>query len=311
MTNKIVLVTGAYGFLGRHVARFYAQHGWHVVGIGHGDWAREEWERWGIAEWHACDVAIDTLQTYAGEPDTIVHCAGSGSVSFSMTRPVQDFHKTVETTLSVLEFVRLYARSAKVVYPSSAAVYGVADKFPITEDSLLRPVSPYGVHKKIAEELCQSYSRHFGVSTSVVRFFSIYGNGLRKQVLWDACTKISRNEITFFGAGIEMRDWLHIDDASELLFIAGKHASPDCPIVNGGYGIGIPVREVLTEIFACFQRTDLPVFTGNVRSGDPMHYVADITLTQAWGWSPRTDWRSGVREYVQWFKKILCREFIK
>lgn len=303
MINKTVLVTGANGFLGRHAALSYSKKGWHVIGVGHGDWAREEWEKWGISEWHACDVTIEALQTYGGEPDTIVHCAGSGSVSYSITRPFQDFQKTVGTTLNVLEFARLYTDGAKVVYPSSAAVYGSADKLPISEDNRLMPISPYGVHKKMAEDLCSSYAKHYGVLTSVVRFFSIYGAGLRKQILWDACTKIINNEVTFFGTGVEMRDWLHVNDAAELLFIAGEQASTDCPAVNGGFGKGITVREILTEIFACFQRTDLPVFSGTVRSGDPMHYIADITRACRWGWHPRVDWQNGIREYVQWFKK--------
>lgn len=300
---KFAIITGAYGFIGRHVCKYFADAGWVVVGIGHGSWSREEWRQWGISEWHSTDITTDALLTYGGSPDVIVHCAGSGSVGFSMTHPRQDFQRTVEATVAVLEFARLHAPKARVVYPSSAGVYGVAEKLPIAESDLLLPVSPYGVHKKISEEMCCSYARHFGLSVAIVRLFSVYGIGLRKQLLWDACMKISDGGNGFFGSGMETRDWLHITDAASLLFAASERASTECPIVNGGSGQGVSVREVLCELFDSFGRSDSPQFSGAVRSGDPVHYIADINLLRSWGWQPRMQWREGVRNYADWFKK--------
>ena len=300
---KTVIITGGYGFIGRNVAKYFAEHGWVVIGIGHGSWAREEWRQWGIAEWHTADITPDTLLTYGGSPDVIVHCAGSGSVGFSMDHPQQDFHRTVGTTVAVLEFVRLHAPQARVVYPSSAGVYGVAEKFPIAEIAPLVPVSPYGVHKKIAEEMCCSYASHFGISIAIVRLFSVYGIGLRKQLLWDACMKIRNGVNTFFGTGMETRDWLHIDDAATLLFEAGERASAECLVVNGGTGEGVSVNKVLSELFACWGRDDAPLFSGTSRSGDPVHYIADISQLDSWDWQPKTPWRVGIREYAEWFMK--------
>ena len=162
MANN-VLVTGAHGFIGRHVARFYAKQGWKVSGMGYGYFPEQEQQEWGIVEWHTCDITVETLKKYAGTPDVIIHCAGGSSVGFSLEDPYNDYQCTVNTTLHVLEFVRLYAPYARVVYPSSAAVYGLAENMPIYGNSHLNPVSPYGVHKKIAEELSQSYAKHFGI----------------------------------------------------------------------------------------------------------------------------------------------------
>ncbi len=299
---KTALVTGAYGFMGRHVARQLARDSWRVIGIGHGSWSRDEWQQWGIAEWHVADITMESLVTYGGQPSVIVHCAGSGSVGFSMTHPYQDFQRTVATTMAVLEFARLYAPKAQVVYPSSAGVYGAVQKLPIVETEALSPASPYGVHKHIAETLCESYARHFGVSVAVVRLFSVYGEGLRKQLLWDASQKIMRGENRFFGTGEEIRDWLHVEDAARLLIVAARQASVQCPIVNGGSGEGVTVREILTELFACFERTDAPNFSGVARSGDPAGYQADISIARSWGWLPKTTWREGLRGYADWFK---------
>jgi UDP-glucose 4-epimerase len=299
---RTALVTGGYGFLGRHVARQLARDNWRVIGLGHGSWARDEWKIWGIAEWHSADIVTETLMTYAGEPDVIVHCAGSGSVGFSMTHPYQDFQRTVATTLAILEYARLYAPQACIAYPSSAGVYGAVHKLPIVETDSLVPESPYGVHKRMAEELFACYSTHFGIRAAVVRLFSIYGAGLRKQLLWDASRKIVARENGFFGTGDEIRDWLHVEDAAGLLIAAIDHASAECPIVNGGSGLGVTVRDMLMELFACFGNTELPVFSGTSRGGDPAGYIADISLAQEWGWRPKVGRQEGVREYAEWFK---------
>lgn len=300
---KTALVTGAFGFIGRHVARQLAREDWRVIGLGHGSWAREEYQKWGIAEWHVADITIETLVTYSEHPSIIMHCAGSGSVGFSMTYPYQDFQRTVATTLAILEYARMYAPKSQIVYPSSAGVYGVVQKLPIAEADPLSPSSPYGVHKRIAEELCESYAQHFGISVAVVRLFSVYGDGLRKQLLWDAAQKIMRGDNHFFGTGEEIRDWLYVEDAARLLIVAADHASARCPIVNGGSGEGIKVCDILTELFACFERSDEPNFSGMTRSGDPAGYQADISLASGWGWQPITNWRIGLKEYTDWFKR--------
>lgn len=297
-----VLVTGAAGFIGRNVARRYADAGWAVTGIGHGSWQADEWRRWGMSAWHAADITLETLLAHAGEPAVIVHCAGSGSVGFSMAHPHQDFQRTVSTTAAVLEFVRTHTPGSRVVIPSSAGVYGVAESLPIRESSALCPVSPYGSHKRMAEELCQSYARNFGIATAVVRLFSVYGPGLRKQLLWDACTRIAGGENGFFGCGMETRDWLHIDDAVALLMSAGEHATAASPVVNGGAGEEVAVREVLDVLFAAFGRSDAPSFTGVARGGDPERYRADISVARSWGWQPEKSWREGVQQYAAWFR---------
>lgn len=299
--NSTVLITGAYGFIGRNTSRYFASKRWNVIGIGHGEWLKHEWQEWGIREWHTCDITVDNLLTYAGNPDVIIHCAGSGSVGFSLTHPYQDYKRAVETTLSVLEFTRVHAAKAKVVFPSSAAVYGSASASPIKEECLLKPVSPYGFHKKVGEELCYSYAKFFSISVAVVRLFSVYGVGLRKQLLWDACVKLSSNDKSFFGTGDETRDWLHIQDAVALLYTASTYATPECPIVNGGVGDRVTTKDILREIFNCFQCNDTPKFLGCNREGDPQHYQADITNLQKWDWKPQFDLKHGIREYVEWF----------
>lgn len=297
-----VLITGAYGFIGRHAARRWSEAGWQVRGIGHGSWSREDWRSWGLDDWRATDVNLEALLTYAEEPDLIVHCAGSGSVGFSVAHPYQDFQRTVQTTMAVLEYLRSHAPQARMVMLSSAAVYGLAKELPIPESTPLLPVSPYGVHKRAAEDLCRSYARQFALAVSVVRYFSIYGPGLRKQLFWDACLKLSRGEHQFAGTGEERRDWLHVRDAVELLWIAAKHASAQAPVVNGGTGRSHTVRAALTQLARHFPGSSSPRFGGATRPGDPEGYEADMTAASAWGWSPSVELGTGIQEFADWFR---------
>lgn len=285
------------------MARALAARGESVIGIGHGDWDPDQRRHWGIAEWHAADVTLDALVACGGRPGAVFHCAGSGSVGFSATSPHDDYQRTVATTAAVLEFVRVCAPDAAVVYPSSAAVYGHSRRIPIGESEPVDPVSPYGIHKEMAERLCAEYARHFGLRVAAVRLFSVYGPGLRKQLLWDACGKVRRGETAFSGTGAEQRDWLHVDDAAALLVIAAKQASTQFPVVNGGTGTGVKVADVVGEIFAALQPGTVPRFSGEARRTDPVSYVADVSQARAWGWEPRRQWREGVGEYVKWFER--------
>jgi UDP-glucose 4-epimerase len=297
-----MVVTGANGFLGRYVARRFAREGYRVLGIGHGEWSREEWELWGLSEWHRADVTLRTLKQYAGSPSAIIHCAGSGSVAFSLENPLAAFESTIVATAHVLEYIRLYAPSCRVVYPSSASVYGAVDSLPIREGCRLAPISQYGVHKLMSEQLVASYARLFGTSGSIVRFFSLYGPGLRKQLLWDACSKFAVGNNMFMGTGEEVRDWLHVDDATELLLVSVDHASSDCPIVNGGSGEGVTVRDLLQHLCSSLQKPSvIPGFSGAQRVGDPSRYIADLENAKSWDWRPRRFWRDGVTEYAAWW----------
>lgn len=304
MENRTVVITGAHGFIGRYTACYYASQGWKVIGVGHGKWGEEQWQQWGIAQWHECDINVAGLVSLAVTPAVIVHCAGSGSVRFSIDNPVKDFERTIKTTQAVLEYMRIYSPKSKMVYVSSAAVYGVSAKIPTPEDCTLKPVSPYGVHKKIAEDMCLLYASQYGLSVVMIRPFSVYGAGLCKQLLWDACGKIDRGEFCFFGTGKESRDWVHVTDVASLLFLAHGYAAANCPVVNGGSGTGVSIKDVLLLVFKYYGVKETPVFTGRSPEGDPPYYAADVACSQEWGWTPQVDLQTGIQKYVEWYKKV-------
>lgn len=299
-----VLITGAHGFIGRHTALLFKERGYRVIGMGHGHWDFElSWD-FGIDQWIEADIDFYSLEKINEELGCVVHCAGGSSVGYSVQYPLRDFQRTVTSSINILEYIRLHQSQVKFVYPSSAAVYGKKDNKPIREDDDLCPVSPYGFHKRIVEELCSSYAANFGLSTAIVRFFSVYGPGLKKQLLWDACNKFSHpaEEVVFSGTGGETRDWIHVKDAAKLIFCLAK-SSEKYEIINGGVGETRTIRQILTCMAAMFERNPQVKFNQKYREGDPKYYWADKAAAVRRGWHPVIGIEDGLREYVEWFRK--------
>jgi UDP-glucose 4-epimerase len=304
--GRIALITGARGFLGRHAARALGASGFEVHGLGHGDSSWPDAKKWGVARWMSADVSPDSLSALSVRPDVIIHCAGGGLVGVADQRPFEDFDRSIRSVAAVLDFQRISAPDARLVVPSSAAVYGRASLLPIDETAPLKPISVYGLHKQLVEQLVEYHAVNFRLQISVVRLFSLYGVELRKQLFWDACRKLAVGDVRFPGSGHEVRDWLHIDDAATLLRHATEHADAACPIVNGGAGRGRSVASALERIAARFGYEGEVVFTGELRPGDPSRYEANIARAHQWGWRPRQEMDAALDAYVDWFKATIA-----
>ncbi len=304
LDGQKILITGTYGFLGRFLANKFSKLGATIYGIGHGNLSSKDIFDNGITNYICNDINISTLKEACENPNKIIHCASSASVPYSVFYPKEDFERTVNSTLAVLEFMRLHAKDAQLVIPSSAAVYGQKEKYPISVDAQINPVSPYGNSKRIAENLSKFYGNHFKLKISIVRFFSLYGPGLKKQLLWDACKKAILGNHIYHGTGLETRDWIYIEDAASLILLALENASISTPILNGGTGEAITIKELLIFLYKELGIGVRPNFSGIVREGDPLYFEADIKESLALGWKPNTLWKDGVKEYVKWYKSI-------
>jgi UDP-glucose 4-epimerase len=303
---KRLWITGAHGFIGRYVAQAFARGGWSVFGIGHGSWREAEARSWGLEYWLEADITPGSLKTLcatAGTPDVIFHAAGGSSVAQSVTHPVRDFDRTVGTTSVLLDTIRRAAPEVLLVLPSSAAVYGIAGNGPIKESAALNPVSPYGLHKCLAEHLVRGAHQLGGFRYAIIRYFSIYGPGLRKQLLWDLAQKLSSKpkDVVLFGTGEETRDFLHVEDAARFaVTVADTMAGRDPLIVNGGSGDSVPVRDIAKTLGSLLSPQTEIRFNGTQRTGDPVHYQADTHLMRHLGFRPAWNLEKGVASYVDW-----------
>jgi UDP-glucose 4-epimerase len=307
MSGKTVLVTGGYGFLGRAVACRFKAQGWRVIGLGRGHWAPQEALQHGFEAWLDAGVSLSSLMSLNQRFDVVVHCAGNGSVGYSLANPLEDFYKTVQGTADLLEYLRLSASKSLLVYPSSAGVYGAKDDAPIRETDALNPISPYGHHKKIAEELLASYSQSYGTRVAVIRFFSIYGPGLTKQLLWDASARLreaKNGEAMFWGTGEETRDWISSDDAARLVSMVST-TTQRFSVINGASGRRVTVRETLELLRAALGLQTRIAFNNVVREGDPRFYHADVSRAIELGWVPSTPLIEGIGNYAKWLRTHL------
>ena len=299
-----VLITGGYGFLGRNTAREFKNGGHEVFGMGHGKWYIDEYSKWGFDEWFESTITLEALLIFNQKFDLVVHCGGSGSVAFTHENPYEDFQKSVQSTLALLEYIRIQNSGCKFIYPSSPAVQGNLGDIQINEDMDALPVSQYGSHKKIVEDLCRSYHNNYGITVGIVRLFSIYGEGLRKQLLWDACKKIQQTACSakFFGSGNETRDWLHVSDAAKLI-LNFSQTLISFHVVNGGSGIKTKICDILELLQSHFDKPVKIEFNGEVKPGDPVHYWADNKQVIALGWKPVITLVEGLKRYVDFFKE--------
>jgi UDP-glucose 4-epimerase len=169
-------------------------------------------------------------------------------------------------------------------------------------DGLTLPMSPYGQHKLMMEQLCRSYAITFGLRSTVTRLFSVYGPNLRKQLLWDLCSRLHSGQQTLIlgGTGAEIRDWTDVRDVARFLVkINDWPQSKPFEIINGGSGVGTSVAEIAESLTKW--GGDSCKFSGVVRAGDPFSLcgsrvcprrarVSGIPLAQ------------GLADYVRWFK---------
>ena len=305
-----ILITGAHGFIGKHLARWLAQQGHQVVGLGHGIWPTAEAASWGVTHWLNGDIQsgnLRLLQRAGGTPDVVYHLAGGSSVGVAIANPREDFFRTVATTAELLEWVRVDAPHARLVAVSSAAVYGSGHDGLIAEDATLTPYSPYGHHKRIMEELCRSYAGSYGLKISIARLFSVFGAELKKQLLWDLCTRLTAATRPFVlgGTGNELRDWTDVRDVARALDLLATQACAEVKVFNIGTGIGSSVRKIATGIARHWplpDAADALQFSGQSRPGDPFSLVADAAGLSKLSFTWEIPVDEGLAGYVRWFQ---------
>lgn len=297
LNRPAVLITGGLGYLGNAVATRFFTAGYEVHGIGRGVLSTVKEQP--FTSWHQSSVTFPELVAIGRSYDAVVHCASNSSVSRAIEDPHYDFEQSVCSTEAVLEFVRVKSPGAKLIYPSSAAVYGDLGPQLLRENMVGRPISAYGYNRCQCELLLRSVSSIYGVKAISIRFFSVYGPGIRKQLLWDAAKKIlaGGSAASFFGTGEETRDWIYSQDAADLILrIVESDNAPE--VLNGATGRHTTNKEVLELLRDELGSSAEIVFNGHIRPGDPKYYNADASLAKSIGWVPQTTLEDGIRAFV-------------
>jgi UDP-glucose 4-epimerase len=303
--SGIAFVTGAAGFLGGAAACAFRDAGWRVAGFDPAPGGPE-----GLDFWARGAVNRKTLAKAAqrlGPPEVVFHAAGGSSVGASIADPEADFARTVGSLRETLAFLHRDGAGARLIYPSSAAVYGAAYIGPIAETAGLQPISPYGVHKVEAEMSIAAAVAGFGLDAVILRFFSLYGPGLRKQLFWDLAKRLAGGErrLDLSGRGDEARDFLFVDDAVAMIGLAAaSDAATTVRTLNAGRGEATTVRVAAEALVGALGSDATVGFSGQTRSGDPASLVADVSEARALGFSPRVSFEEGMQRFARWFQGL-------
>jgi len=308
-----VVVTGAAGFIGSHLCERLLGDGHEVIGIdsfsdyyerGRKEQNLETLRRDGRFTLEELDLVAADLSKPLRGAKVVFHLAGQPGVRPSwgghFDRYVQD---NIVATQRLLEALREVAVE-RLVFASSSSVYGDAEMFPTKETALPRPVSPYGMTKLAAEHLTFVYLRNFGIPTTSLRYFTVYGPRQRPDMAFvrfmDAL--VASHEIEIYGDGEQTREFTFVSDAVDGTV---KAASADVvgQIVNLGGGSRVTVNRVLAtlEDISRLQarRKFLPA-----APGDPRHTGASINVArERLGWEPRVALREGLTKQWQWFQE--------
>lgn len=299
--ERIVLILGGFGFIGLNIARKYKKNGFYVMGYGRGNCSDTAVFDEIIHE----DIKIEILNGLKKCPSVVINCAGTSSVSKVETNRGNAFINTVESNNTILEYIRGLQNKDTLhyIYISSAAVYGNTMERGVSEIEDTNPISFYGLHKLICEETCKYYSIKYGIKMSVLRPFSVCGVGLRKQLLWDACNKFSCGKNEFWGTGYEKRDWIDVDDLTELIYQVNKRQSNNYEIYNACTGFGVCNRDFLKYMayeFGC--KFDI-VFNSIMDDNNPKYLVGNnIKATSSLSWQPIINWKQSIKKYIKWYK---------
>ena len=299
-----VLVTGGAGFIGAHLVRRLAAGGADVTVVDDLS-APSAKPVPSDVTWHRLRLPDPRLRTIVAEGrfDRIYHLAGAAYVPPSIEDPAGDLGNNAGVTLDVLEAVRRGSPETPVVYTSSAAVYGSPTELPISEQTPIAPVSPYGVSKYAAEQYVSLYARLHGLRTASLRLFSVFGPGQRKQVVFDLIAKLAADpdRLEVIGLGSELRDFVFVEDVVAAAIAVMERAPLTGEAYNVASGCGITIGELAGHVADLLGLAPVVSYTGEVRPGDALHWVADISRLRALGFAPAVSVRDGVRRVAAWY----------
>jgi UDP-glucuronate 4-epimerase len=328
-----VLVTGAAGFIGSHVSERLLARGETVVGLDNlNDYYEVSLKEARLArlQTHAgfrfvrADVADrPALEAMAAQfrPARVVHLAAQAGVRYSLVNP----HAYIEANLTgfanLLEVCR-HGRVEHLVYASSSSVYGSNGRLPFTEhDTVDHPLSLYAATKKANELMAHTYSHLYGLPTTGLRFFTVYGPWGRPDMALFLFTRamLEDRPIDVYNRGEMVRDFTYIDDIVEgVVRVLDRPAEPDpafdprqpdpatshAPyrLFNIGNSRPVPLGDYIAAIEQALGRTArrnlLPIQPGDVTAT-----AADTSALDAWvGFKPSTPVDEGVRRFVEWYR---------
>jgi UDP-glucuronate 4-epimerase len=312
-----ILVTGAAGFIGSHVAQKLLQRGDEVIALDNfaPNYSRARKEanlkefvssprcKFVEADIRSADAMRDLF--LAQKFDRVIHLAAMGNVRYSIEHAQEYAAVNIVGTVNLLEAARL-SKTQHFVFASTSSVYGTADVIPFVEtSSVARPLAPYPATKIACEVLAHSYHVAFGLKCIGLRLFNVYGPRGRPDMMPYVFTdKISTGQtIRVFNAGRPQRDWTYIEDTISGV-ITAIDSDLDYEIINLGRGQPIVLSRFIEIIEALVGRR-ASIEHAPLPSTEPMITYANIDkAARLLNYQPQTSIEDGMTRFYEWYKKI-------
>jgi UDP-glucuronate 4-epimerase len=317
---RTILVTGGAGFIGSHLTEKLLARGLSVICLDDfNDYYDPAFKRenvrafadepgWTLVEGDIRDADLVTSIYRRHGISATVHLAARAGVRPSIQQPRLYEEVNGLGTVNLLEAAHRWG-AYTFIFGSSSSVYGVNSKVPFSEDDPINcTVSPYAATKRANELLCYTYHHLYGLKTTCLRFFTVYGPRQRPEMaIYHFTEKLARGEaVPRFGDGSTARDYTYIDDIVEGV-LAALDGAADFEIVNLGGSRTTSLSRLIELIAAALgvpARVDeLPLQPGDV----PITYADVAKAERLWGWSPRTVIEEGIEKFVAWYRAERTR----
>jgi len=208
--------------------------------------------------------------------DLIYFLSGNSNQETSKDDIYYDLETSFLTFVKLLEASKKIKSKSRIWFASSVVVYGVNNK-PLKEDFDLNPVSNYAIVKLICENVCKFYSKNFDLNIGVMRIFSTFGPGLKRQVVFDTIKKIrTLNKFKVIGSGNEKRNFAYIDDQiKSIILLAQKFTKPSGEIFNIASGKTFSIKQILKKLIKISNKSVTYAYTKKRRSFDTKNFIAN------------------------------------
>jgi UDP-glucose 4-epimerase len=301
LIGKKVMVTGGAGFIGFHLSKKLSSLTENLTIYDDLSSGKiENVQDVPKAKFVKGDI-LDTKTLLGQEKfDLIYHLAAQVVVPYSMENPLIDFDTNAKGTLCVLEKAR--KDDAKLVFASSAAVYGNPSVFPTAETYGFHPFSCYGLSKVVGEEYCEMYREQYGLDIAITRFANVYGSRCH-GVIHDFMDKMLKdpNKLVIIGTGQQCRDFVHVSDVVDALVKVGTMDSANGEVYNLGYGKTISILELAKMMLTILNLQDKTVVsTTNVSwQGDVTKIWFDISKAKKeLNWNPKVSLEDNIKDII-------------
>jgi UDP-glucose 4-epimerase len=313
--NSTILVTGGAGFIGSNLVSRLTADGNQVVvldDLSMGSWDNlEDSPQLTKVEGSVTDKGLLEKLLERFNFDYIFHLAAIASVADSVARPYETHQVNFESTLLLIELLRRRKGKLKrLIFSSSAAVYGDEPSLPKTEESPICPLTPYAIDKFASEQMVLAYAQLYGLPTSATRFFNVYGPKQNPKSPYSGFISIlvdclkNDSPLTIFGDGKQSRDFVYVDDVIQALTLVATSHQAVGEVYNVGRGEGSCLNDLVDLVQGYFHK-NLMLHYSEPRAGDIHDSLSSITKLSALGYQPQFKLEEGMMQYLEYELKTI------